>query len=326
MNTFRTQLNAGVSKHTLSLDHHILTLGSCFADSIGTRLTNYKIQTLPNPFGIVYNPEAIHKTIRYAVFNESAPEHTYLQQNDIHLNYDFHSGLSAMNRKDLEQKLNNITGTVHHFLKNANYLLITYGTSWAYERSDTGEVVANCHKQPSSFFRKSLLTQKKILESFESAYKVLKTFNPAIRIILTVSPVRHIKDTLELNSVSKSILRVACHSIQEQYTDVEYFPAYEILLDDLRDYRFYKSDMIHPSEEAEEYIWEQFTSRYFSMDLKNFASTWKSIRQAITHKPFHAESSAHQYFLRETLKRLEELQDMVDVKSEIQKVKESLLP
>lgn len=321
MNPFRTVLNAGVSTHTISLSDKILTLGSCFADAIGSRLVRSKVQTLANPFGILYNPHSIHRLLQYTIFNEPVPEHTFLKHHDIYLNYDFHSELSALQKEVLQRNLRNMIGSTHHFLKDAQWLLITYGTAWVYERMDTGEVVANCHKQPANQFQKSLLTHEKIVQSFDTIYRALKEFNPDIRIILTVSPVRHIKDTLELNSVSKSILRVACHALQEAYTDVEYYPAYEVLLDDLRDYRFYKADMIHPTEQAEDYIWDQFAARYFDGKLKSFIDKWKPIQQALAHKAFHPASEAHQKFLNDTLKKLEELKSLVNVDKEIAFIK-----
>jgi hypothetical protein len=324
MDPFRTLLNAGVSKHTFGLSDHIFTVGSCFSDAIGHRLNDSKVRTLVNPFGTVYNPHSIHKLIRYAIFNEPVPDHTYVTLGDVNLNYDFHSELSALSVNELRNKLTNAIGSTHHFIKNSSWMLITYGTTWAYERTDTHEIVANCHKQPANFFQKQLLTQKKILESFDSMYNDLKKINPNIRIILTVSPVRHLKDTLELNSVSKSILRVACHTLQETYHDVSYFPAYEIQLDDLRDYRFYKSDMIHPTTDAENYIWEKFVDCYFNEDLRQFIGAWQPLQLALRHKPFHPTSQGHQQFLRDTLKKLEALQSRVDVRAEIEKLKESL--
>ncbi len=325
MDPFRTTLNASVSKHTFNLSDRILTIGSCFSDAIGGRMADSKINTLVNPFGTVYNPHSIHKLIRYAIFNEPVADHTHLTHGDVHLNYDFHSELSALTADELRNRLVNSIGTAHHFIKDAQWLMITFGTAWVYERNDTREIVANCHKQPASSFSKYLLTQKKILESFASMHDDLKRFNPKIHIILTVSPVRHLKDTLELNSVSKSVLRLACHTLQETYDNVSYFPAYEILLDDLRDYRFYKSDMIHPTTEAENYIWEKFVESYFSPELRDFVETWKSLRTALNHKPFHPASKAHQQILRDTLKRLVALQSKVDVRGEIEKLKESLL-
>lgn len=324
MDPFRTPLNAGVSKHTFSISDRVFTIGSCFSDSIGLRLRDSKVNTHVNPFGTVYNPHSIHKLIRYAIFNQSVPDHTYLTHGDVNLNYDFHSELSALSATALRNQLTNAIGSTHHFIKDASWMMITFGTAWAYERTDTQEIVTNCHKQPASFFTKQLLTQKKILESFGVMYNELKKINPIIRIILTVSPVRHLKDTLELNSVSKSILRVACHTLQESYDDVSYFPAYEILLDDLRDYRFYKSDLIHPSPEAENYIWGKFVERYFNADLRQFLDVWQPLQLALRHKPFHPTSQAHQQFLRETLNKLEALRSRVDVSGEIEKLKESL--
>jgi hypothetical protein len=220
--------------------------------------------------------------------------------------------------------LKDIAGSSHYQLAGAEWLMITYGTAWVYERKETGEVVANCHKMPNTLFTKSLLSQQAIADSFDAVYKELKKFNPAIKIILTLSPVRHVKDTLELNSVSKSVVRAACHVISGSFADVSYFPAYEIMMDDLRDYRFYKADMIHPTDVAEEYIWEKFSEKYFSVELKLFLSQWKEIQQAINHRPFHPTSVAHQSFLKETLKRLESLKEMVDVEDELTLIKSRL--
>ncbi|HEY3403488.1 MAG TPA: GSCFA domain-containing protein [Ohtaekwangia sp.] len=325
MKAFRTVVSPTASNHPINLQTKVLTIGSCFADAIGSRLIHFKSPSIANPFGVLYSPNAIHKALRYALFNEAAPQHTYLQHQDVHLNYDFHSEFSSLQKEALEKKIRKATQEVHDSLKTAEWLFITYGTAWVYERTDTGEIVANCHKQPTSAFRKSLLTQKKIIESFEALYTNLKTINPAIRVILTVSPVRHIKDTLELNSVSKSVLRLASHTLQENYTDVEYFPAYEIMMDDLRDYRFYKEDMIHPSAEAEEYIWNYFINQYGSDHFRKFITQWTSIQSAMAHKPFHPQAPAHQQFLKETLRRLEELKSTVPVDDEIASIRKQII-
>lgn len=324
MNNFRTVVSVSPSPVSMNLASPVLTIGSCFADLIGSRLQSFKMRSLANPFGTVYNPDAIHKALRYAIFNEPPPAHTYLQSSDIHLNYDFHSALSSMTRPALETQLAEVVGKTHYFLKDAAWLMITYGTAWVYTRNDTGELVSNCHKMPGTLFSKSLLSQKHILESFQRFYQDLKTFNPAVRIILTVSPVRHLKDTLELNSVSKSVLRLSCHTLAEQFPDVEYFPAYEMLLDDLRDYRFYRSDMLHPSAEAEDYIWEHFTHRYASAPLKEFMKKWRSIQAALDHKPFHPASAGHQIFLKEMIKKLEELSHLVPVEKELESLRSQL--
>jgi hypothetical protein len=325
MDQFRTELLLKTAEHKISLYQPIMTLGSCFADSIGQKLIGSKFSVSANPFGTIYNPLSIHKLLLQSVHNQPSLEHTYLRNQDISLNYDFHSEFSGSTKNQVESKIKEAIGHSHHFLKDATYLFITYGTSWVYERIDTGEIVANCHKMPSQQFKKVLLTQKKILESFDETYRAIKTFNPGIRIILTVSPVRHLKDTLELNSVSKSILRLTSHTLSELYSDVEYFPAYEILLDDLRDYRFYSSDLIHPTPDAIDYIWKKFASKYFDLGTKIFVEEWGEIVKALSHKPFQPSSQGHQIFLKETLIRLQELKSKVDVEGEIKSIEAQLM-
>lgn len=175
--------------------------------------------------------------------------------------------------------------------------------------------------KPFGFTIVYLLTQNKVIGSFESFYENVKELNPSCRIILTVSPVRHIKDSLELNSVSKSILRLCCHTLSEVFPDVVYFPAYEIMLDDLRDYRFYKQDMIHPSEQAGDYIWEKFGDTFFSSETRQFVQDWNKIRAALNHRPFHPAGVGHQQFLQEVLERLKQLESKVDVGGEIEILK-----
>jgi hypothetical protein len=178
---------------------------------------------------------------------------------------------------------------------------------------------------PASGFTKSLLSQKKVLESFDEFYRDLKAFNPTCKIILTVSPVRHTKDTLPLNSVSKSVIRLACQTISETYGDAFYFPSYEIMLDDLRDYRFYGQDMIHPSGEAEEYIWNKFSECYFDNHTLEFIKQWKSIYAALQHKVFHSGTAAHQSFLEKLLSQLKELSTQVNVDKEIDSIRAQLV-
>lgn len=321
---FRTEIHPEPAPQTISLNDKIITTGSCFADAIGKRLAETKFKVLANPFGVSYNPYSIHQALRYALHNQVIPEHTYLNNGDVHLNYDFHSEFSSLKKSELEKKLKDTIGVTHYFLKDTRWMFITYGTAWVYERTDTGEIVSNCHKMPATNFTKVMLSQKKVLESFEEFYTALKGFNTDINMILTVSPVRHVKDTLPLNSVSKAVLRLACQTISETYANVFYFPAYEIMMDDLRDYRFYKSDMLHPSEEAEEYVWNKFSITYFDHPTKEFIQRWSPIQSALQHKPFHAQSAAHQAFLKNTLLQLEALSSDVDVSEEIKRIKSQI--
>lgn len=325
MKDFRTELKMTPSDDPIGLKSRILTQGSCFADAIGSRLSAYKVRAMVNPFGVIYNPESIHKALSYGIFNEPVPDHTFLQNHEVYLNYNFHSSFSALQPRDLSAKLTNTIGAVHYFLKDADWLVLTYGTAWVYHRKDTGEIVANCHKLPGDEFTRSLLTTDEVVASFGALYAQLKNFNPRIRLMLTVSPVRHLKDKHELNQVSKSVLRVACHYIASRFGDAEYFPAYELMMDDLRDYRFYKADMLHPTTEAEDYIWEKFSERYFSPELKDFVEKWSSVLSAIRHKPFHPAAISHQQFLRDTLKRVEQWKDVVDVEEELRLVRAQIV-
>jgi hypothetical protein len=276
------------------------------------------------PFGVIYNPISIHKALLYGVLGQYPPDHTYLSNQDIFLNYDFHSINSGLSEDEARRKIEGQIDKVRAQLSSTEWLIITYGTAWVYERLDTNEVVANCHKIPADRFEKRLLTTTEVIDSFNRLRELLLKFNSAVKVILTVSPVRHIKDTLELNSVSKSVLRLACHALSEQLDNVEYFPAYEIMMDDLRDYRFYKSDMIHPTADAEDYIFEKFGERYFDQDTKKFVIEWSKILSAIHHRPFHETSSAHQRFLQDTIKRLEAFKNTADVQAEIDHIKSRL--
>lgn len=312
------------SPTSIGLDSHVLTQGSCFSDAMGNRLSENKIKALVNPFGVIYNPVSIHRALSYAIFNEAPPEHTYTQSGDVHVNFDVHSRFGSLDRKQLREQLNESVAIAHYFLNDADWLIITYGTAWVYTRVDTGEVVANCHKLPSGQFEKSLLSVSEIVASFSDFYNQLRRFNPSIRLMLTVSPVRHIRDTLEGNSVSKAVLRVACDELVRLFDDVDYFPAFEIMMDDLRDYRFYADDMLHPTRQAENYIWNKFAERYFSEEMRDFLNKWSPIRAALHHRPYHPKSPAHRQFLHETLRKLEVLKQQVDVSEEVNHIMQQL--
>jgi hypothetical protein len=324
MSTFRTSFQIKPSSKRISLSDRILTIGSCFSDAIGSQFIDNKINCNANPYGVIYNPASIHKVLQYSIFNQSVPDDTFLNRDDVFFNYDFHSEFSSMNLSHLQAQIKTIIVKTHSFLRGTHWLIITYGTAWVYERIETNSIVANCHKMPQTMFTKYLMTQKKVIDSFDSMYQAIKSVNPDMNILLTVSPVRHLKDTLELNSVSKSVLRVACHTITEQYRGVYYFPAYEIMMDDLRDYRFYKADMIHPAQVAEQYIWQKFAERYFDDELIAFLRKWEEIQSALAHKPFHPGSSAHQRFVREMLKKLDELKSVVNVDEEVALLRKQL--
>ncbi len=302
-----------------------MTVGSCFADAMGSRFKRFKFKVLTNPFGVLYNPVSIHKALDLAITPIPTIMDGIVQNQDIFYHYDFHSDYSASTAEAVTSKINSALAESHQHLKKTEWLIITYGTSWVYTHTESKKIVANCHKIPASLFTKSLLSEEMILASFDRLLSGLRHLNPDIKIILTVSPVRHLKDTLELNSVSKAILRLACHTLSQNHAHVYYFPAYEMMIDDLRDYRFYAADMIHPSPVAEEYIWDQFMASFVDEKSQAFIHDWKQILKDLEHKPFHPEQVPHQQFLRKLAARIASKSEHVNIEGELQFVRNQLI-
>lgn len=297
-------------------------MGSCFSDHIGGRLKDNKFNILTNPFGVIFNPISINKLLNVSSKKGNLNTLNWITSQDIHLHHDVHSSLGDMDKQTAKDNVDSAISDMHDQLKQSKWLMITWGTAIVYEHKVSGNIVANCHKVPVDQFNKRLLTKEEIIESFES---VMETLSPDLNIVLTVSPVRHLKETLELNSVSKSILRIASHELSNRIEQVQYFPAYELVLDDLRDYRFYKPDMLHPSDEAIDYVWQKFTSAYFDTSTFSFLEKWKKIRTAINHRPFNPQSDAHLKFVRSTIKTLIELKGEIDVSKEIDLLEQQLI-
>ena len=325
MTSFRTEINISPVEQKFNLNSRVLTAGSCFAEVIGNKVASYKVQSLVNPFGTIFNPVSLFKLLAAAI--KPAPEFTgeLLERDGRWYAYDLHSSFTAPTRTLLISRIQEQFVETRAFLKNANLLILTLGTAVGYIHKASNTLVANCHKVPQQQFQKKIISTAAIIEAFAPLYANLKAFNPDITVLFTVSPVRHLKETLELNSVSKSVLRVACHELTQQFPEVQYFPAYELMLDDLRDYRFYKADMLHPTEVAENYIWQKFSQAYFDDAFLKFAAQWDKIQQALAHKPFQPESAAHQKFLQQLLARLDELNRLTDCTPEIQSVKSKLI-
>ena len=321
---FRTELQIPESTHKISLQTPVLTIGSCFAEVIGNRLSDNKIPTLVNPFGTIFNPVSMAKLIKQAFDNQSPDESLYVENQGVWFHYDFHSSIGGNEREELTERLTQKMQEAKEWVQKAEFLIFTFGTAFVYRHLETHQIVANCHKMPGNLFRKELLSIETIVSDFKKLFQQINSQQSTPDIILTVSPVRHTKDTLQLNAVSKSILRVACHELCETRPDFHYFPAYELLLDDLRDYRFYKSDLIHPSEMAEEYIFEQFSETYFDPNLQQFIKDWKKIRQSLSHRPLQPNTRAHRKFLENLLEKLQKLSVKVDVSLEIEQVQRQI--
>lgn len=321
----RTELQLENQGFSLSYQSTILTAGSCFAEVIGSKLKDAKFTCLSNPFGTIFNPPSLFDLLQHSIDNQYLSQNYFVQHDDLWYNYDFHSDLSAPTKNELWDKIRARIHATNAILQKANLLIITLGTSYVYKLLPDNKTVANCHKKPSSYFCKTLLSPEEIIHAFTQLYSNLKAFNPGLNILFTVSPVRHIKDTLTLNSVSKSILRVAVHELTEKFQDVWYFPAYELLIDDLRDYRFYKDDLIHPAPMAENYIWDKFTSCYFTQETISILQEWNQVQKALKHKAFNPSSAAHQKFLRDTIIRLHKFKSHFSVEEEIKDLEKQLL-
>ncbi|WP_435354148.1 GSCFA domain-containing protein [Emticicia sp. SJ17W-69] len=322
---FRTEIEVAPARFNISTDSKIMTVGSCFSEVIGSQLADNKLQCLCNPYGTVFNPSSIFKLVNHSLQNQPVFKHLMLENNGIWQHYDFHSKFYGSSREDLEKDLNQTHKKVHQFLRKANFLIITLGTSIVYQLKENSQIVANCHKTPADKFKKEMLTVKEIQLRFRSMYEALKMQNNRIKILLTVSPVRHTRETLQLNSVSKSILRTACYHLEQDFNDVHYFPSYEIMMDDLRDYRFYKADLIHPNEQAEQYIFEKFAETYFTEDLNVFLKEWNKLKMSLNHRPIQTDTPAHQKFLNDLLAKLDGLSHKIDVSNEIAEVRSKLI-
>jgi len=314
---FRTEINPEISTFKINLHNPILSLGSCFAQAMGGRMADNKFNIVNNPFGVIFNPLSLQKLLGYTINKQYPDADTYVKNLGVYYNYHFHSCFSAVDQKDLQHKVETGITDLHTYLSTCQWLILSWGTAFVYERKENNDLVANCHKVPAKEFSKRLLSRKEIIDSFEKLNNILLDLNPDIRIILTVSPVRHIRDTMAANSLSKATLRLTTDILQKDFPHVSYFPSYELMLDDLRDYRFYKEDLLHPNLQAEDYIWQKFANAYFDQESLHFLEDWKKIKEAIRHKPFHPEVEAHQKFLRATIKRIKDLPYRVDLSSEV---------
>ncbi len=310
---FRTEIEKQDFPWEIGHGDHVLSLGSCFAERMGARLAGAKIPTTINPLGIAYQPMAISRQLALAL-SDSAPEAREL--NGLWHAFELHSSFNhpdeAVFTHEVKKALNSLKTAWHQ----ANVVMLTFGTAWVYRRKDNDEWVCNCHKYPAAFFEKELLSVDGIVEEWKKLFEAF----PSKNFLLTVSPVRHTKDSLRLNSLSKSCLRLAAHQLSAALPNVAYFPSYEIMMDDLRDYRFYESDLIHPNEMAEQYIWDFFSKSFFSTKTQQLIHSWGKVQQSLQHRPFQQESDAYQHFLQKLEQQLRDLSTELDVKKELAEV------
>ncbi len=304
---FKTNIKLKKERNQIDYTSNLVLIGSCFSENIHNKLDYFKFKTFSNPFGILYNPKAIEKLITNAINCKK-----YIEKNGFKFNerwhcFDAHSDLSSTSKVDLLNNLNNAITTTYKQLLEASHIIITLGTSWTYRFIETDTIVGNCHKIPQKKFLKELLSVEEIIASLENICILIKELNPTVNIIFTVSPVRHLKDGFIENSQSKAHLLAAIHQIVDKREQTYYFPSYEIMLDDLRDYRFYNNDMLHPNETAIQYIWEQFKEVWVNEKSASIMKEVDAIQKGLAHKPFNLNSDQHQKFLTNLQQKIEDL-------------------
>ena len=284
-------------KNSIDYNSKILLLGSCFSENIGDKLNYFKFQTNQNPFGILFHPKAIENLVTNAINEKQYLPEDLIFQNERWHCFDAHSSLSSADKNELLANLNSAITATNKKLKEATHVIITLGTSWVYRFIETDAIVANCHKIPQKKFLKKLLSVDEVTKSLKTTIALLKSVNKNVHILFTISPVRHLKDGFTENMQSKSHLITAIHSVINA-NNSSYFPSYEIMMDELRDYRFYAQDMMHPNKTAINYIWERFMETQISDSSKLTMQEIETIQKGISHRPFNKNSEQHQRFLK----------------------------
>lgn len=304
---FRTQIPIQKRKDNL-IDYtsKVLLIGSCFSENIGEKFDYYKFQNTVNPFGILFHPKAIATFFDRVVQARFYSEDELILHNEQYHCFDAHSSLSNSNKEELLSNLNDTLKAVKMQLQNTSHLIITLGTAWVYEYKNENNTVANCHKIPQKEFHKKLLSSEDILSSLKQIESHLIALNPGIQIVYTVSPVRHLKDGFIENQQSKAHLLTAVHQVVSN-SKTTYFPSYELQMDELRDYRFYKEDMVHPNQTAIDYIWQHFYDTWFHGSTKAVMKEVATLQKGIAHKAFNPSSEQHQEFLKSLNKKKENL-------------------
>ena len=320
------QIQVPIPIYTFDLSHSdkVFSVGSCFAQHMADRLLHYKFSCTSNPYGTLFHPIPLLQNLTKALKGSEINKELFLDREEGVFHYSCHSSIWANSKDELKNNLQGLQTSVAKDLKESKLLILTFGTAFLYQLADTEKAVANCHKQPKNTFTKGLSSPQEMQAVFQSFYSELKKQNPDIQILLTVSPVRHIRDGVHNNNVSKSALLLACESIQNTFEDVHYFPAYEIVLDELRDYRFFEKDRVHPNEEARDYVWQKFSKALLNPASLLVNKDLDKLFSSINHRAFREDSKAHQQFLKKTLDLALELNEKVDLEVEIKRLKSRL--
>ncbi len=306
-----------IKKPTQFITHHdrLLLIGSCFTENIGEKLKKYKFNVLENPNGILFNPVSVAEAITSYICNDRITEADLFYLNEGWHSWKHHSRYSGITQEEAIEKINTSTANAHQYLKQADCLMITLGSSWIYSLTEKavnakpGAVAANNHKAPADWFHRRLMTTEEVLQVLDNMIHRLFLFNPDLRIIFTISPVRHLREGVVENNRSKAVLIQAVHHLVDKFDKLYYFPAYELVIDDLRDYRFYSEDLVHPNYFATQYVWEKFMSSCMDETTRSLITEIHSINLAYHHRAFNPSSEQHKKFLESYHQKTNSLQE-----------------
>jgi hypothetical protein len=293
--------------YPFQLDHQspVLMMGSCFTENIGQLLEKYLFPVSVNPFGVTYNPLSVKKGIEALIEKEAYEPDDLDRHNDLWLSFEHDTGYSSIQQSEALEKINKDFREAKEMLKRAGTLFITWGTAWIYRFNPSGEVVCNCHKIPASQFTRSRLTTREIIREYEDLLPRLFDFNPRLKIVFTVSPVRHWKDGAHGNQLSKATLLLAGEALSESFPEqFFYFPSYEMVMDELRDYRFYADDLLHINKQATNYIWERFVQVLLSEDSRKIIGELEPLLKMLGHRPLVPEGEAYQKMVKSKEEKL----------------------
>ena len=293
---FRTEVNIPPSDHRINYRSGILFMGSCFTENIGSRMCELQFPVDVNPFGICYNPSSVSRNLWTLFDGKEYKKKDLSRLNDKWFSFDHHSQFSHPDPDSCLQNINHRIRASRKLLYHTRTLILTWGTAWVYVHRKSANVVSNCHKKPSKEFQRYLLSVTQIVDTYTKMFTRIRRDIPDMHVILSVSPVRHWKDGAPMNTVSKSTLVLAAHQLTEMFSYCEYFPAYEIAMDDLRDYRFYEADMLHPNRQMIDYIWEKFSGTFLDTETHQIMAEIQKLVSAKSHKPFQPASQQYADF------------------------------
>jgi hypothetical protein len=309
---FTTKIDIPQNPNPIDYNSKIVSLGSCFAENMGEKFDYFKFQNKTNPFGIIFNPVSIERIIDRAVNDVLFTEEDIFFNSERWHCFEVHSDLSHSDKDEFLANLNKILAETKKQLQDATHIIITYGTSWVYRNIEKDSIVANCHKVPQKQFTKELLSVLVIQESIENTICLIQTINPNCCFIFTISPVRHPKDGFVENQVSKAHLITAVYDIvrtEHSILNTEYFPSYEIMMDELRDYRFYAEDMLHPSQTAIDYIWERFCESFIDENSSETMNEVQEIQKGLNHRSFNPDSEQHLKFISKLQQKMNSIKE-----------------